>query len=207
MYKRKRLVSLLLVSALASGCASAGKTEETTQPPQTTQEEAETTGTAEETSGAEEETKASAAAAISYTAGTYEGTAKGHNGSVTVEVEFSDSSIMSVTVTDQEETPQIAAGALEQIPARIVEEQSLMVDAVTGATITSSAILEAVGDCAAQAGGDVELLVAKAEEQPEKNPAEDWTIGEYTPDLVGGFLKLVFGDRKAQTPPPKKKKV
>ncbi|MDD3409856.1 MAG: FAD-dependent oxidoreductase [Eubacteriales bacterium] len=93
-----------------------------------------------------------------YTAGTYTATAEGRNGAVTVEVAFSASAIESVTVTEQAETAGIADGALERIPAAIVDAQSLNVDAVSGATITSDALLTAVADCVAQAGGDVEAL-------------------------------------------------
>ena len=88
-----------------------------------------------------------AAFAATFNAGTYTASAKGMNGAVTVEVTFSDSAITDVKVTEQAETPAIASGALEQIPADIVAHQTLAVDTVTGATITSKAILAAVEDC------------------------------------------------------------
>lgn len=52
-----------------------------------------------------------------------------------------------------------------EIPAAIVENQSLAVDTVSGATNSSNAILTAVADCVAQAGGDVEALKAVAVEK------------------------------------------
>lgn len=61
-----------------------------------------------------------AAFAATFNAGTYTASAKGMNGAVTVEVTFSDSAITDVKVTEQAETPAIASGALEQIPADIV---------------------------------------------------------------------------------------
>ena len=51
-----------------------------------------------------------------------------------------------------------------------MENQSLAVDTVSGATNSSNAILTAVADCVAQAGGDVEALKAVA---VEKAPVED----------------------------------
>lgn len=95
-----------------------------------------------------------AAFAATFNAGTYTASANGMNGAVTVEVTFSDSAITDVKVTEQAETPAIASGALEQIPADIVAHQTLAVDTVTGATITSKAILAAVEDCVKQAGAD-----------------------------------------------------
>ena len=99
-----------------------------------------------------------AASGASYTAGTYTATADGNNGPVTVEVTVSDTAITSVKVTDQAETESIAGPAIERIPQAIVDNQSLAVDAVSGATVTSTAILTAVADAIEQAGGDVEAL-------------------------------------------------
>jgi fumarate reductase flavoprotein subunit len=48
-----------------------------------------------------------------------------------------ENTIESVTVTAQNETPAIAGPAIEQIPAAIVANQSLVVDTVAGATVTS----------------------------------------------------------------------
>lgn len=99
-----------------------------------------------------------AASGASYTAGTYTATADGNNGPVTVEVTVSDTAITEVKVTEQAETESIAGPAIERIPQAIVDNQSLAVDAVSGATVTSTAILTAVADAIEQAGGDVEAL-------------------------------------------------
>jgi fumarate reductase flavoprotein subunit len=56
---------------------------------------------------------------------------------------------------------------VEKLPGEIVESQSLGVDAVAGATISSEAILAAVADCVTQAGGDVEALKNVETEQAE----------------------------------------
>ena len=114
-----------------------------------------------------------AAFAATFNAGTYTASANGMNGAVTVEVTFSDSAITDVKVTKQAETPAIASGALEQIPADIVAHQTLAVDTVTGATITSKAILAAVEDCVKQAGADPDTLRTPV----EKNTAD---VGDRT---------------------------
>ena len=61
---------------------------------------------------------------------------------------------------------------------QIVELQGLGIDAVSGATLTSNAILDGVADCVKQAGGDVEALKAV---KPEITAAED---EELTADVV-----------------------
>lgn len=93
-----------------------------------------------------------------FKAGTYTAEAKGNNGPVTVEVEFSSDSIVSVTVKDHSETAGVSDAAINKVPGEIVDQQSLAVDTVTGATNTSNAIIEAVTDCVSQAGADPESL-------------------------------------------------
>ena len=52
--------------------------------------------------------------------------------------------IESVTVTAVNDTPGIFETAVEKIPAKIVEAQSVKVDVVAGATMTSNGIIAAV---------------------------------------------------------------
>lgn len=120
------------------------------------------------------------ASSLSFTAGEYTATVEGRNGDVTVTAKFSDSAIESVTVGEHAETAGIADPAIERLPQAIVDGQTLKVDTVTGATLTSNAILEAVEDCVTQAGGDVEYLKANtiATEETEKEAEE------YTTDIV-----------------------
>lgn len=94
----------------------------------------------------------------SYTAGTYHATALGKKGDVVVEADFSDSRIQAVRVTPELETKRIADAAINQLTAQIVDCQTLQLDTVSGATLTSMAILSAMEDCVSQAGGDVEAL-------------------------------------------------
>lgn len=98
-----------------------------------------------------------------YLPGTYTATARGFGGGVTVEVIFDETQIASVTVVEHSETAGICGPAIESIPELIVEGQTLAVDAVTGATVTSTAILTAVADCVTQAGGDVDALLSASD--------------------------------------------
>ena len=106
-----------------------------------------------------------------FVAGTYQATALGKKSDITVEVVFSDTAIDSVRVVDHGETERIAAPAFEKIPEIIVASQSLAVDAVTGATLSSLALLSAVEDCARQADGDVSAL--KRAEVPKEQPTDE----------------------------------
>jgi fumarate reductase flavoprotein subunit len=96
-----------------------------------------------------------------FVAGTYTATEQGMAGNITVEVVFSSTKIESVRVLQHNETPGIGDIAVDQLPGRIVEHQSLAIDGIAGATISSTAILRAVEDCAGQAGADLAALKTK----------------------------------------------
>ncbi len=95
-----------------------------------------------------------------FKAGTYTAVAKGHNGDVKVEAVFDSTSIVSVKVLEHQESAGISDVPIQRIPEEVVEGQTLAVDAVSGATVTSNAILAAIEDCVNQAGGDVAALKA-----------------------------------------------
>ena len=103
------------------------------------------------------------AGAMAMTAGTYEAEANGIGGAVKVAVTVSETAIESVEVVSHSETAGISDPAIEKIPAAIVEGQTLAVDVVAGASVTSGAILSAVEQALTAAGADVEALKVKAE--------------------------------------------
>ena len=94
----------------------------------------------------------------------YTASAPGMGGDVPVTVSYEDGRITAVTVGENNETPGIGDQAINAIPGRIVEEQSLTVDTVAGATVTSNAILTAA-EAALTAGG-VDVTPFKQEKQP-----------------------------------------
>ena len=124
-----------------------------------------------------ETTPSASAASLRFTAGTYTGEAIGHNnGPLTVNVTVSEDKIESIEVKSHTETYGIGYGLketpIEAIPTQIIEGQTLAVDTVTGATITSSAVISAITSALEQAGADVSAL----KETSEKAKAEDQTI-------------------------------
>lgn len=82
--------------------------------------------------------------------GTYRSSSRGYKGSITVGVTVRNSRIESVDIASHQENR--ALSALVAVPARIVEKQGVKgVDAVTGATITSEAVLNATAEALAAA--------------------------------------------------------
>lgn len=94
--------------------------------------------------------------------GVYTGVAKGFGGDITVEVTLGEGTIDAVTVREHAETEGIGSTAIERLTGEIVAAQSLQVDAVSGATVTSDAILAAVAMALADAGIDALMLAPVA---------------------------------------------
>ena len=92
-------------------------------------------------------------------AGTYTATETGFGGDVTVNVTISDDGkISSIDVTADSETPSIGGEAAPKLAKTIVDTQSLAVDTVSGATYTSTAVIDAVTAALTEAGADIKAL-------------------------------------------------
>lgn len=102
-----------------------------------------------------------------FTPGTYTAEAEGIRSTVKLAVTFSEDAITDIEILEQGESRNIADAALEQIPAEILNKQSLAVDVVSSVTFTSRAIINAVTDACEQAGGNMDLLKAPIEETPQ----------------------------------------
>lgn len=151
--KRKIISTVLIAGMVMTGCAATGTPEATTA--STT--EAATEAVGETTAAAEtsEETQADGTeAGGDLKDGSYDITVDGRNGKMTVTTVIKDGAIAEVTIGDNTETPEVATTALEQLPKAIVDAGTPFVDAVTGATITSDAIMEAVKGAITAAGGN-----------------------------------------------------
>jgi len=109
---------------------------------------------------------------ISYNPGTYTGTGHGRNGEIHVEVTFSADKIENITVLPNAETVGISDLPQKQVPADIIAYQSLAVDTITGATLTSNGVIDAVADAAEQAGAVVAALRAVPVDYPKQENAD-----------------------------------
>lgn len=109
-----------------------------------------------------------------YTPGTYSATANGM-GKIEVTMTFDANAITDVKVNTSGETPGIGAELGEKFAAAILEAQGTEVDAVSGATLTSTGVIEAANACIAQAKGAPVEVAPVVEEAPKANA--DW-LGE-----------------------------
>lgn len=101
--------------------------------------------------------------------GTYTSSAKGMDGEITAETLVKDGKIAEINYTSQDETAGVGEKALKLMADSIVQNQSLAVDSVSGATITSAAVRTLVADAITQAGGDANEWKKKEITQEKKD--------------------------------------
>lgn len=75
----------------------------------------------------------------------------GMGGEIVVKVVMDGSTIAGIEILKETETPDVGGAALKKLPGMVVEAQSTDIDAVSGATVTSTAFAEAVAEALAQA--------------------------------------------------------
>ena len=160
-------------SGLESTTPAQGNAAETAGAESTTEAAESTTEAAESTTeaaAAEGTAETAAAAAGSYTPGTYTASAKGMDGDVPVTITIGDDgTITGVQVDVSGETAGIGAEIGDEVTKQILDAQSAEIDGVAGATVTSTAVKTAVADALAQASG------AAAESTAEAAAAESAT--------------------------------
>ncbi|MGD9569671.1 MAG: FMN-binding protein [Sedimentibacter sp.] len=81
-----------------------------------------------------------------YKDGVYTGSGEGKYGPIKVEVSVEKGKISTIKVLEHNETPGLSDPALEKTPQDIIKAQSTEVSAVSGATVTSNGIIQAVND-------------------------------------------------------------
>ena len=100
------------------------------------------------------------------------GTGQGIDGDVVVQIEADATTLYDIQVLEQNETVGIGSVAVEQLPGEIVKANSLLVDGIAGATVTSDAIKAAIREALTSAGLDPAAfeVAPEAKAEVEKTP-------------------------------------
>jgi len=104
----------------------------------------------------------SSTSAAGGVSGSFTGTAKGM-GEVSVTLTLTDNVITDCTAKGDEETPGIGSVVIEQFPGEVVEGNTINLDSISGATITSNAFVEAAKAALTEAGLNPDDYMAKAD--------------------------------------------
>ena len=105
---------------------------------------------------------ASSTSAAGGVSGSFTGTAKGM-GELSVTLTLTDNVITDCTAKGDEETPGIGSVVIEQFPGEVVEGNTINLDSISGATITSNAFVEAAKAALTEAGLNPDDYMAKAD--------------------------------------------
>ena len=107
-----------------------------------------------------------------FVPGTYTAASKGFGGDVEVTVTVSENAIDDIAITGDHETENIGSFAVSMLGDRILAAQSPNIDALTGATVTSNAILRALRQAFTDAGADLSRFPVPEEAGEVEKTAE-----------------------------------
>ncbi len=117
---------------------------------------------------------------VNFTPGVYEVSAPGHNGELPMIVTISEQRIEEIKIDSSGETEGIATVVFERIPNEIIEGQTLNVDVISGASVTTNGIVDGVSEAIKLSGADPEIL-KKRPKVSQMNKLQDL---EYKTDVV-----------------------
>ncbi|MGJ0845318.1 flavocytochrome c [Tissierella praeacuta] len=120
---------------------------------------------------------------MSYKDGVYEGIGTGNGGQIRLNLTIEGGKIASIDVLEHKETEVLSDAAFEKIPQAVVDNQSVNIDGVTGATYTSSGLILAIKDALKKAGGNEEIF----------NKGEKINLAEKEEELEQTYDVVVIG--------------
>ncbi|WP_051932717.1 FMN-binding protein [Carnobacterium inhibens] len=102
---------------------------------------------------------------ITFNPGTYEASVEGHDGSdILMKVTFSDTKILAIELDRQEQLDAVATSVFKRLPEEIITGQTLQVDVISGATVTSKSLIDGVADAVEKANGNSEALRVRSKD-------------------------------------------
>ena len=111
-----------------------------------------------------------------FTPGTYTAEEQGIFAPVKVQITVSENLITGVKIDATGETPELGGLAAGKLAASIMKAQTPNVDALSGATVTSNAIIKAATAALEEAGADISVLDANRRDGGDSGPKEEKTV-------------------------------
>ena len=129
--------------------------------------------------------------------GKYQVRAKGHGSeSMPMEVTIDGDKIKDIEIDSSGETKGVADEVFHRLPKEIIDYQTLNVDAVSGATISSHGVIDGIAQAINEAGGDAEEW--KKREKPATKKAKDEEIDADVVVVGAGGAGLAAAVRSIQ---------
>jgi fumarate reductase flavoprotein subunit len=111
---------------------------------------------------------------VGFIPGSYTVSGIGHNGPLTATVVFTGDRIDDIIINSHAETRGLGTKALDRVRTRILVEQRLNVDMISGATVSGAALRGLVAKAVSQAGGDPSKLNIPG--RPDTTNYQDTTV-------------------------------
>lgn len=136
-----------------------------------------------------------AASTGQYQDGSYQGTATGFQGLITVDVTVADGLITAIDEVSNEDTPEFFNRCWNTVTSEIIQAQTTDVDAVSGATYSSQGIMEAVAAALSGQAGTTSATSESAESKTidssstassQESPLSNDTASLYTDGTYEG---------------------
>ena len=133
--------------------------------------------------------KSASTTSSEYKAGMFSAKAKGFGGDITATITVDANKITNVSIIGSNETQGIGGKALKELSERILSKQSADIEVVSGATVTSQAVIEAA-----------KIAISKAKDKAIEVGEISFTPGTYTGKGTGFNgpveLSVTFSDKK-----------
>lgn len=196
---KNKLLAIILCTTVLTACQStenSSNEKANTEKSSQSQESAETSKDNQETSNEDlkEDKSSESAEKIEFTPGEYIASAEGVDGDVEVIVTLSEDKIDSVKIGAENETSGIAEQVYNKLPQAIVDNQSLGVDNVSGATITSAAVKTAAGKAIEEGSSKDVVDLLKSKEVAKEVADEEF---DYDVVVAGGGMSGLVSAYKA----------
>lgn len=117
---------------------------------------------------------------VTFEPGEFTVVTPGHNGDLPMVVTLSEDRIENIDIDTSGESAGIADIVFTRIPQQIIEGQTLNVDILSGASVTSNGVIDGVAKAVKLAGANPDIL----RKRPKAPSAMDTAAAEYTTDVV-----------------------
>lgn len=117
---------------------------------------------------------------VHFSPGAFTVTAPGHNGDLPMVVTLSKERIEEIEIDTSSESEGIADVVFTRIPKQIIEGQTLNIDVLSGASVTSNGVIDGVAKAVKMAGANPDVL----RKRPKPASALKKEDEEYTTDVV-----------------------
>ena len=114
--------------------------------------------------------------------GTYTVTTQGCFAPYTIEVDVSEDAILDIRIVDTHESQYMGQRAQATVAANAVEHQTINVDSITGATITTFSMKNAIRQALTEAGATEDMFAEDATTPAPANTTVD--IASFEPDVI-----------------------